>query len=279
MFNLLIFPIGSPKLISPRYALKADSKGVYKMDANRGNNKSRTNFNFPDSAGKASDNQLNKDEEIKENASRWEDHDPENKLEVPGESTAKKVEREEERERVKLPQVHIRRGSKNFAGASQKEVELKKDKTESQKSGEKKSLASMSNMSRQNSRLSRSSELDPENSMVFKRHDSGNSENEFAGFDEKKKLKNGNKLRCPEGTLNKILFVIFFPIYFVLWLFMPDVKREPNFSKVLLSSILIFMFSLILGYFYYTFQSDLVLAWEVKPEVVGVFNGFLLNMG
>lgn len=139
-------------------------------------------------------------------------------------------------------------------------------------------------LSRRNSKMSGISEeggdsiLDRGSFGTFSRQNSGNSlgdeELENLGNDEGK-----TKLECPKSTMGKIFFILFFPTFFIFWLTMPDIKKNPDISKVMLISILMFFFSAIFGYFVYQLEASLILAWELKTEMVGLFNGFLLSIG
>lgn len=111
----------------------------------------------------------------------------------------------------------------------------------------------------------------------FKRHNSGISEDfDFDNVDKKSKWK---KFEFPKSTMGRIFFILFFPTFFVLWLMMPDIKTKPDVSKVMLISILMFIFSAIFGYFVYQLEANIILAWELKTEIVGLANGFLLSIG
>ena len=115
-------------------------------------------------------------------------------------------------------------------------------------------------------------------SMTFKRHDSGNSQGDDDLIDFKSTSQR-SKFAMPDGCMASFVFILFLPTYFLFWLTMPDIKRKPDLSKVLLASILIFIFSFTLGYFIYDLQVDIVLTWGIKAEIVGIFNGGVLSLG
>lgn len=153
------------------------------------------------------------------------------------------------------------------------------------KSRKSPSKGSGGDYSRKNSRRSEFSDGDDSfnrsNSIggsSFKRYNSGNSDGDF-DFDSTSKNNKWKKLEFPKSTLGRIFFILFFPTFFVLWIMMPDIKNKPDVSKVMLISILMFIFSAIFGYFVYQLEANLILAWELKTEIVGLANGFLLSIG
>lgn len=113
----------------------------------------------------------------------------------------------------------------------------------------------------------------------FSRHDSGASSKDSIDFDVTRQVSSRSKLECPKSTIGKIFFIIFFPTFFIFWLTMPNIKVNPNISKVMLISILMFFFSAIFGYLIYQLEANIILAWQLKTEIVGLINGFLLSIG
>jgi hypothetical protein len=107
---------------------------------------------------------------------------------------------------------------------------------------------------------------------AFRRHESGDEMDELE-FEQK-----ANKFKWPEGTVKKILFTIFLPTHFLLWLTMPEIKRKPDISKVLLSSILIFLFSVGFAFAVFMLEVHILMATNMKMEFIGLINGVLFGI-
>ena len=143
---------------------------------------------------------------------------------------------------------------------------------------EETSKLSKSSFSRSQSEMSKKSKnfSDDEGSQFgsFKRHASGNSDIDL-DFETGSK---GNKFEFPKGILKKIMFTIFLPTHLIYWMLMPDIKRKPDISKVMLSSILIFLFSVGFAFLIFQLEVYILLATSMKMEFLGLMNGFLFGL-
>ena len=81
----------------------------------------------------------------------------------------------------------------------------------------------------------------------------------------------------PDGKFNKVFFFTFYPTIYLLWLVMPDIKLKPDFSKILLSSFQIIIFSLGFCYLIYKVEYMLIIAFSLKVHFVGFINGILFS--
>lgn len=81
----------------------------------------------------------------------------------------------------------------------------------------------------------------------------------------------------PNTIPQKIIFVIFFPTYAILYLLMPNIHKKPDVSKILLSSILIILFSFLFCYLIYRIEFMLILVYKVKVHLIGLLNGILFS--
>ena len=81
----------------------------------------------------------------------------------------------------------------------------------------------------------------------------------------------------PKGKINKFVFFVFFPTIYLLWLLMPDIKSKPTFSKILLSSFQILVFSFGICYPIYRLEFMLIIAFGLKVHLVGLINGLLFS--
>lgn len=104
----------------------------------------------------------------------------------------------------------------------------------------------------------------------FKRHESGDEEDDMEFISANK---NNGKFRWPEGVMKKILFTIFLPTHFLYWLLIPQIKIKPDISKVLLSSILIFLFSIGFSFLIFQLEVYVLMATTMKMEFFGLMNG------
>ena len=59
---------------------------------------------------------------------------------------------------------------------------------------------------------------------------------------------------------------------------MPNIKKKPDLSKVLLSSMLIIVFSLIFCYLIYKLEYLLILSFGLKVHFVGMVNGIFFSV-
>jgi len=81
----------------------------------------------------------------------------------------------------------------------------------------------------------------------------------------------------PKGLLGKIYKIIFFPTIALLHGVMPNIKTKPDLRKVLLSSIMIIIFSMFFCYGIYKLEAELIMAYNLKIHIVGLINGVLLG--
>ena len=108
---------------------------------------------------------------------------------------------------------------------------------------------------------------------AFKRHESGDEDDDLDFQTEKP-----NKFKWPEGVFKKILFTLFLPTHFLYWFLMPNIKRRPDISKVLLSSILVILFSIGFAFAIFRLEVYILLATNMKMEFLGLINGFLFGI-
>lgn len=142
---------------------------------------------------------------------------------------------------------------------------------------EEMSKLSRSSYSKSNLSMSRNTSNDGSDSenpqfRTFKRHASGDSEEDLE-FQPA-----GNKFKWPDGVIKKILFTIFLPTHFIYWLLMPEIKSKPDISKVMLCSILIFLFSIGFSYLIFRLEVYILLASNMKMEFFGLMNGLYFGI-
>lgn len=82
----------------------------------------------------------------------------------------------------------------------------------------------------------------------------------------------------PSGTWNRVVFVIFSPTIILLHTLMPNIKKKPDMSKVLLSSLLIIVFSFGFCYLIYKLEYILILSFDLKVHFIGMINGVFFSL-
>ena len=94
-----------------------------------------------------------------------------------------------------------------------------------------------------------------------------------------KKSDESNPMTFPKkNVFYMITYVLFFPTNLLLYALMPNMREKPNVSKILLSCIIIMLFTIGIMYLVFRIEWLMYTAYDIKLHLIAIFNGLVFGI-
>lgn len=182
-----------------------------------------------------------------------------------------------EQEKLKDEEMIQSQRSQKSSGRKKVEVEDPKDKSDIDlenmlNKDEENKDENLDDISQHISQLT-PSDNDSEDEDYGRKDENNNAE------DKQFNIKPEEKFEMPEGGLQKVLFIIFFPVNLLAYFLLPNIRIKPNLSKVLITCMALLVLQVLFALGMFLHIMVLIRAFRIKQSIAGFVNGFVSTAG